>query len=105
MSIVGAQAEAIFGAHTFQREIGRGQSVDIGLQPRLRRGQQGPGGGGGAYRLTVGGVRCRADRYQAGERAAEARATADLIQVLGHELLNGISPIVSLAESGVAAVE
>jgi signal transduction histidine kinase len=39
------------------------------------------------------------------ERAAEARATADLIQVLGHELLNGLSPIVSLAESGAAAVE
>lgn len=39
------------------------------------------------------------------ERAAEARATADLIQVLGHELLNGLAPIVSLAESGAAAVE
>lgn len=38
------------------------------------------------------------------ERAAEARATADLIQVLGHELLNGLAPIVSLAESGAAAV-
>lgn len=33
------------------------------------------------------------------------RTTADLIQVLGHELLNGLSPIVSLAESGAAAVE
>lgn len=38
------------------------------------------------------------------ERVAEARAAADLIQVLGHELLNGLSPIVSLAESGAAAV-
>lgn len=37
------------------------------------------------------------------ERAAEARATAELIQVLGHELLNGLAPIVSLAESGIAA--
>lgn len=39
------------------------------------------------------------------ERAAEARATAELIQVLGHELLNGLAPIVSLAESGLAAAE
>ncbi|MEH3123573.1 MAG: HAMP domain-containing sensor histidine kinase [Sphingomonas phyllosphaerae] len=39
------------------------------------------------------------------ERVAEARATADLIQVLGHELLNGLSPIVSLADSGAAAIE
>ncbi|MDP1028437.1 HAMP domain-containing sensor histidine kinase [Sphingomonas sp. KR1UV-12] len=39
------------------------------------------------------------------ERAAEARATAELIHVLGHELLNGLAPIVSLAESGLAAVE
>jgi signal transduction histidine kinase len=38
------------------------------------------------------------------ERVAEARATADLIEVLGHELLNGLAPIVSLAESGAAAV-
>ena len=38
------------------------------------------------------------------ERAAEARAASELIQVLGHELLNGLSPIVSLAESGLAAV-
>ncbi|WP_294194337.1 HAMP domain-containing sensor histidine kinase [uncultured Sphingomonas sp.] len=37
------------------------------------------------------------------ERVAEARATAELIQVLGHELLNGLAPIVSLAESGLAA--
>ncbi len=39
------------------------------------------------------------------ERAAEARATAELIQVLGHELLNGLAPIASLAESGAAAME
>lgn len=38
------------------------------------------------------------------ERAAEARASADMIQVLGHELLNGLAPIVSLAESGAAVV-
>lgn len=38
------------------------------------------------------------------ERIAEARATAELIHVLGHELLNGLAPIVSLAESGLAAV-
>ncbi|WP_395396552.1 ATP-binding protein [Novosphingobium sp. BL-8A] len=39
------------------------------------------------------------------ERAAEARATAELIQVLGHELLNGLAPIASLAESGIAAID
>ncbi len=39
------------------------------------------------------------------EHAAEARATAELIQILGHELLNGLAPIVSLAESGAAAVD
>lgn len=39
------------------------------------------------------------------ELAAEARATAELIHVLGHELLNGLAPIASLAESGFAAVE
>ncbi len=38
------------------------------------------------------------------ERAAEARASAEMIQVLGHELLNGLAPIASLAESGAAAV-
>ncbi|MBO82268.1 sensor histidine kinase [Citromicrobium bathyomarinum] len=37
------------------------------------------------------------------ELAAEARASADLIEVLGHELLNGLAPIVSLAESAEAA--
>ncbi|MCE4554015.1 sensor histidine kinase [Roseateles cellulosilyticus] len=37
------------------------------------------------------------------ERAAEARASAELVQVLGHELLNGLAPIASLAESALAA--
>lgn len=36
------------------------------------------------------------------EFAAEARASADMIEILGHELLNGLSPIVSLAESAQA---
>ena len=39
------------------------------------------------------------------ERVAEARATAEMIHVLGHELLNGLAPIASLAESGVAALD
>jgi signal transduction histidine kinase len=39
------------------------------------------------------------------EHAAEARATTELIHVLGHELLNGLAPIASLAESGLSAVE
>lgn len=39
------------------------------------------------------------------ERAAEARATAEMIQVLGHELLNGLAPIVSLADSGLVAID
>lgn len=39
------------------------------------------------------------------ERAAEARATAEMIQVLGHELMNGLAPIVSLADSGFAAID
>jgi len=38
------------------------------------------------------------------ERVGEARATAEMIHVLGHELLNGLAPIVSLAESGEAAL-
>lgn len=37
--------------------------------------------------------------------AMEARITAELIDVLGHELLNGLAPIVSLAESAQAAIE
>jgi signal transduction histidine kinase len=36
---------------------------------------------------------------------AEARASAELIEVLGHELLNGLAPIVSLAESAQAAAD
>ncbi|QXT35630.1 HAMP domain-containing histidine kinase [Sphingomonas sanguinis] len=39
------------------------------------------------------------------ERTAEARASAEMIQVLGHEMLNGLVPIVSLAECGLAAAE
>lgn len=39
------------------------------------------------------------------ERAAEARATAEMIQVLGHELLNGLAPVASLAESGLAVID
>lgn len=38
------------------------------------------------------------------ERAAEARAAAEMIQILGHELLNGLAPIASLADSGRAVV-
>ncbi len=37
------------------------------------------------------------------ERTAEARATAELIHILGHELLNGLTPIVSLADSALTA--
>jgi signal transduction histidine kinase len=35
------------------------------------------------------------------ERAAEARVTAELVEVLGHELLNGLAPIASLSESAL----
>ncbi|MFV0624261.1 sensor histidine kinase [Sphingomonas sp. ac-8] len=38
------------------------------------------------------------------ERTAEARVSAEMIQVLGHEMLNGLTPIVALAESGVTAL-
>ncbi len=37
------------------------------------------------------------------ERAAEDRANDEMIEILGHELLNGLSPIVSLADSAVTA--
>lgn len=74
-----------------------------------------------ASHLLYEGRRYRIDRIEAGAspgtraivalidveaeaRTAEARATADMIQVLGHELLNGMAPIVSLAESGLAAI-
>lgn len=40
---------------------------------------------------------------EAEERSGEARAAAEMIHVMGHELLNGLAPIVSLAESGLAA--
>ncbi|MBA4045440.1 MAG: sensor histidine kinase [Erythrobacter sp.] len=36
---------------------------------------------------------------------AEARASAELIDVLGHELLNGLAPIVSLADSAQQAAD
>jgi signal transduction histidine kinase len=36
---------------------------------------------------------------------AEARANAQLIEVLGHELLNGLAPIVSLAQSAHDAID
>lgn len=38
-------------------------------------------------------------------QAAEARASSEMIHVLGHELLNGLAPIVSLAESGEAVLD
>jgi len=39
------------------------------------------------------------------ERAAEGRAGDEMIDILGHELLNGLSPIVSLADSAVTAAQ
>jgi signal transduction histidine kinase len=39
------------------------------------------------------------------ERAAEAKVSAELIHVVGHELMNGLAPIVSLAESARAALD
>ena len=66
--------------------------------------------------LRHAGRSWRADRVEVGaqvvvalvdveseERTAEARASAEMIQVLGHELLNGLVPIVALAESGITA--
>lgn len=38
------------------------------------------------------------------ERAAEARATRELLQVLSHEMMNSLTPIASLAESALAAL-
>ena len=71
-----------------------------------------------ATHLRHAGRSWRADRVELGarsvvalvdveseERTAEARAGAEMIQVLGHELLNGLVPIVSLAECGLAAIE
>jgi signal transduction histidine kinase len=40
---------------------------------------------------------------EAEERAAQDRAADEMIDILGHELLNGLSPIVSLAESAITA--
>jgi signal transduction histidine kinase len=40
---------------------------------------------------------------EAEEQAAEARATRELLQVLGHEVMNALAPITSLAESALAA--
>lgn len=37
------------------------------------------------------------------ERAAQDRAADEMIDILGHELLNGLSPIVSLADSAITA--
>ncbi|TPE64958.1 sensor histidine kinase [Sandaracinobacter neustonicus] len=42
---------------------------------------------------------------EAVERVAEARAASDMIETLGHELLNGLAPIVSLAESAEQAMQ
>ncbi|WP_343527548.1 HAMP domain-containing sensor histidine kinase [Sphingomonas sp.] len=71
-----------------------------------------------ATHLRHAGRSWRADRVDVGarvvialidvegeERTAEARASAEMIQVLGHEMLNGLVPIVSLAECGLAAAE
>jgi len=56
--------------------------------------------GGGSARSMIAMINIEQE-----ERTAEARATAELMQVLGHELLNGFAPIVSLAESGLAALD
>jgi signal transduction histidine kinase len=73
-----------------------------------------------ATRMVHAGRHWRIDRVEAGgvigshailalidieaeERSGEARAAAEMIQVMGHEVLNGLAPIVSLAESGLAA--
>lgn len=71
-----------------------------------------------ATHLRHAGHGWRMDRVQVGagevvalidvegeERTAEARASAEMIRVLGHEMLNGLVPIVSLAECGVAAAD
>lgn len=39
------------------------------------------------------------------EHAAQERAQDEMIDILGHELLNGLSPIVSLADSAVTAAQ
>lgn len=40
---------------------------------------------------------------EAEQRAAEERASDEMIDILAHELLNGLSPIVSLADSAITA--
>jgi signal transduction histidine kinase len=40
---------------------------------------------------------------EAEERVAQDRAADEMIDILGHELLNGLSPIVSLADSAITA--
>ncbi len=42
---------------------------------------------------------------EAERRAAEVHADNEMIDILGHELLNGLSPIVSLADSAQVAAE
>ncbi|MDY0960475.1 HAMP domain-containing sensor histidine kinase [Sphingomonas sp. CFBP8993] len=71
-----------------------------------------------ATHLRHAGRNWRTDRVEVGdrsvvalidieseERTAEACASAEMIQVLGHEMLNGLVPIVSLAECGIVAAE
>lgn len=41
---------------------------------------------------------------EAEEHAAEARATRELLRVLGHEVMNAMAPITSLAESAMAVL-
>lgn len=41
---------------------------------------------------------------EAEEHAAEARATRDLLRVLGHEVMNAMAPIASLAETALAVM-
>lgn len=41
---------------------------------------------------------------EAAEHAAEARATRELLRVLGHEVMNAMAPITSLAESALAVL-
>jgi len=76
----------------------------------------------GGPRLRYAGRTYRIDRIQAlgagtvrtilalidiesEERIAEARATRELLQVLSHEVMNALTPIVSLAESALAALD
>ncbi|MFZ3485103.1 sensor histidine kinase [Sphingomonas sp. 3-13AW] len=42
---------------------------------------------------------------EAEEHAAEARATRELLRVLGHEVMNALAPVASLAESAVAVLD